>query len=106
MKPKKRYTTEQQITQKIDLFTKRKETKETQISALLTEARIIRESSQKVGGNEALLKEARAKEKKVDSIGKRVVVLDRKLSNLREKLGQFRTQPIPGFLPDNSVEGA
>ena len=102
---KKRFTSREQITRKIDQFTKRKSDKEEQIRKLLIESRTFRESSRQVGGHEELLRRARRVDDKVDQVGRSVVRLDRRLSALRNALGEFQTNTIPGITDDRSVEG-
>jgi hypothetical protein len=103
MKKKSRLTSSEQIIRKIELFAMRKLDKEKQIMDLLREARIARYNAQTMGDDEEL-KTAQRMERKAEAIGKRVVVLSRKLSVLKDKLAEFQTEVIPGFLPDNSVE--
>jgi hypothetical protein len=103
MKKKSRLTSSDQIIRKIELFAMRKLDKEKQIMVLLGEARIARYNAQTMGDDDEL-RSAKRMERKAEAIGKRVIVLSRKLSSLKEKLAEFQTEVIPGFLPDNSVE--
>jgi hypothetical protein len=103
MKKKSRLTSSEQIIRKIELFAMRKLDKEKQIMDLLRESKIARYNGQTMG-DEDELRNAKRMERKADTIGKRVIVLSRKLSVLKEKLAEFRTDVIPGLLPDNSVE--
>lgn len=102
---KKRFTSKEKIISKIDLFTKRKQAKEEEIRQLLREARTFREAAYQTSDNASILKSAQKVERKVDAVGKRVIILDRKLSNLKERLAEFQTDTIPGITDDRSVEG-
>lgn len=102
---KKRFTSREQITSKIDLFTRRKGAKEEEIRKLLIEAKTFRESSRQVGGHEELIRRARKVDENIDKIGNSVIRLDRKLSALRNALGEFQTLTIPGVTEDGSVPG-
>lgn len=102
---KKRFTSKEKIISKIDLFTKRKQAKEEEIRQLLREERTFREAAQQTSDNPDIIRSAQRIERKVDKVGKRVIVLDRKLSNLKERLAEFQTDTIPGITDDRSVQG-
>jgi hypothetical protein len=100
---KKRLTSKEQIIRKIDMFTKRKGDKENEIRNLMGQARNYRDAAAQTTDNGSIVKMAQKVERKAEAVGKRVIILDRKLSTLKEKLAEFQTVPIPGFLDDTSV---
>ncbi len=102
---KKRFTSREQIIDKIDMFTRRKETKEGEIRKLLGEARTYRDAASKTPDNAEIIKSAQRLECKADAVGKRVVFLDLKISHFKEKLAEFDTDTIPGITDDRSVSG-
>ena len=102
---KKRFTIKEQIIRKIDMFASRKLAKEEEIRQLLREARVYREAAQQTCDNSSIIKSAQRIERKIDRVGLRVIVLDRKLSNLKQRLAEFQTDVIPGITDDRSVQG-
>lgn len=53
----------------------------------------------------SMLSEAASKDDRAQKLGKQVKRLEEKVLPVwKRKLAEFQTEPIPGFLPDNSVE--
>ena len=106
---KKRYTTKEQIVAQIDKFTAKKEAKSKRAAQLLHDAKDLRRIAYSANPGEAdasMCKKADRMENDAHKLGVAIKLLEeRVLPNLKNKLSEFQTEVMPGFLPDNSVEG-
>ena len=105
--PKKRYTKKEDIIAQIDKFTKKRDDKHKQSARLLQDAKeLFRMAADPKCVNVAsLTREANWKNTQAEKLGKQVKRLeDMVLPVWKRKLAEFQTEPIPGFLPDSSVE--
>jgi hypothetical protein len=109
LKPK-RLASKDEIIAKIDKFTAKAKKQRAKAEELMRDAKTLRELSAKeeLDSPESIKLSGSAARKEDQANGwakKAGRIEDRVLAPLKNKLAEFQTETIPGFLPDNSVEG-
>lgn len=104
----KRLSSKEEIINQIDKFTKKRDEKHRQAAQLLQDAKELRMMANQTGCRMtvSLLVEADVKYDEAQNLGKAIKRLEEKvLPAWKQKLAEFQTEVIPGFLPDKSVGG-
>lgn len=104
---KKRYTSKEDIISQIDKFTAKRDKYHQQAAQLLHDSKELFRMAALPDCTKTVTftSEARSKQDKAQKIGKQVKRLEEKVLPVwKRKLAEFQTTPIPGFLPDGSVE--
>jgi len=106
----KRLDSKEAIIARIDKFTDKAKRQRATAEGLIAAAKNLRALSAKepLGSEECntLSRLADKKEERAAAWGKKAGrIEERVLAPLKNRLAEFQTEVIPGFLPDNSVEG-
>lgn len=105
--PRKRYTKKEDIIEQIDKFTKKRDAKHRAAAQMIQDAKDLRRmaNAPDCTFSASLLSQANLRDDRAQKLGKQIKRLEEKVLPVwKRKLAEFQTEPIPGFLPDNSVE--